>query len=610
MLAHVFRPQGYLPSPVTSMCSNNSTVVVFRRSGTVELIDSRTLRRYLFLDICLEVSQSFFIDLNTVVALSTCGKVVVYEISTLQKKVLDLCASNISVTFHDAAFAERVFLYTNTRNELLQYKNGRSTLISSSTSRVSSILSSGQYILVGTFDGWVRILCGGKIVTEVEIKTRPTSIAAYGTMFVVTGENGCVCLINPISEIVMDRIQIREHSLNAVVVSGGRIHVSGVDSRLTCMDLSNSKLLKSYQGDPHITEVLCMTSDNGRIVSSGEDCVVVFSTAGSSQYTFKKVFDTSLCVGETRDYFFTAFDRSLDLYCFEGQHRDTVEHENPYNEFISFKISELVLEKINQRQAVFKHFLNIKALGKITAAAVSFDQRFVAFSTAKETVLYSLFRGTRLNIEKLRVFGPSKKVIFNSRKLIIQGLDKIITILDLENLETSEIGYEDYREVMEANEDVVVLAMMGKMYNIQEESFSQVSVRGTAVSSSRIVDGAVSTITIISEDESSTFQTVIEGCNVASTRTLTKKIHPGTEKAARAKEDCPVRDILYCSGQDILANTRVLFVCGPGLATYEIGTLIHGVAKHNGDALVVQSNYKSLSAGFKKSVFKEKYSNK
>lgn len=613
MLAHVFRPQNYLPSPVTSMCSNNSTVVVFRRNGVMEFVDSRTLRKYLFLDICLEVTQSFFIDLNTAIALSACGKVVIYDVSTLEKRILNLGASNISVEFHDAAFAERVFFYTTAKNELFQYKSGKSILISSSTSRISSMLSFGPYILVGTLDGWIRILSNGKVVTEVEIKTKPTTIVAYdASSFVVTGENGCVYLINPISEIVMDKVQIREHPLNAAAVSRGRIHVSGVDSRLACIDLSKNKLLKCYQGDPHLTEVLCMTSDNGRIVSSGEDCVVVFSAAGPSQYAFTRVFDTSLSVGESRDYFLTAFDRSLDLYCIEDQCRDIAEHENPYNEFVSFKINELVLEKINQRRTVFKHFLNLKALGKILTAAVSFDQRFVAFSTTKETVLYSLFRGSRLNIEKLRVFVPSKKVVFNSSKLVIQGLDKSITIFDLENFEVSEISYEDYREVMVVNDDVVALPLKGQMYSIMDGSFSQFSIEGTAVVSSHAAqdNGTVSAAAIVSENESGTFQTIIEGNRLASSSLLTKEVRAGSGKAPKPEDDCSVKNVLYSSGLDILANNKFLFVKGPGLATYEIGIAIHGVAKHKGNALVVQNSYKSLSASFKKSVFKEKYSNK
>lgn len=611
MLAHILRPQNYMPSPVTSLCSNNSTIVVFRKNGNVDFLDSFTHKKNLFFNFGYEIKQSFFVDLNNLVALSICGKVLLFDIVTLEKKSLDLNATHVSAQFQDLNFSEIVFHFTNSKNELFLYKNNKIALISALKSNVSCILSVNQYIFIGTCDGWVRILVNGKIETEIELKTKPNSIAMYdANSFIAVADNGVVFLLNPISEIVMDKIEIREYPLNAVAIVNELIHVSGVDPRISCLSLTKNKLMKLFQSDPHYNEVTCMIPDNGKLISSGEDCVVIFSTILLDKYIHKKSYDSSLLVSESKDYCLVAYNNHLDLFSVGGRSKDIVQHDNSFNDLITLKVDEHILERINQHQTQFNHFLRIKSTDRIIAAAISFDQRFVAYSTTKETILYSLFRGSKLYVEKIKNFSPAKKLCFNSKMLIIQDLLKNIKILNLDSFEESELTYDDFRDDIIATDSSIYLTISKQIYNITSESYENFHLDGHIKAVSQIFeyseDGSAAnlsdSIVIISENENDgIIKSIIQGSTIIESKPYIKNDETGPNM---------LKNILYCAGKDILANGCHLFVVKDVLRTYEIGTLIHGIVIHKGNVIIIQNNYKHIAESFKKCVFKEKYSNK
>lgn len=613
MLIHVLRPQNYIPSPVTSMCSNSSTIAVFRRSGTVEFIDSHSHKKFLYFDFFYEIKQSFFIDLNNIVALSACGKVVVFDIVTLEKNVLDFSATNISVQFHNLNFSELSFYYTNAKNELFMYKNNKSTLVSAIKSAISCFLATNSHVLVGTCDGWIRIFLNGKLETEIEIKSKSTAISMYDLQsFIVTAENGYVYLINPISEIIMDKIQIREHPLTAVAIVNESIHISGVDPRLSCISLSKNKLLKSYQGDPHGNEVNCMIEDNGKLISSGEDCVIVISEVFLDKYTFKKIHDSSMIVAESRDYCLVAGNRQIDLFSVTGKSCNVVEHDNLFNDFITFRVSQNILERINQQHTEFNHFLRFNSTDLIVTAAISFDQKYIAYSTGKETLLYSLLRGSKLCVEKIRTFPPAKKLVFNSTMLFCQGLCKNITIFNLEKFSETSLCYEDFKEEIVATDVALILTFTKQIYNIKDESFTNLLVEGYFAAGYQFyINGKnngclIDSVSIITEDENLVVKTVVKDAKVVESKSYSQ------EKVSDAdmKKSLLFRDILYFVGNKVYANEKNLFIVDGKVGTYEIGLLIHGIAMHGENVVVVQHNYKHIAGSFKKCVFKEKYSNK
>lgn len=604
MLTHIFRPINYSQSPVTSICSNNSTLVAFKRNGTCDFIESSTSKKFLTFELKEEVNQSFFLDLNMIIGLTATNKVILLDISSLELQLLDLDASNIAVEFNNLAFAPRSFFYSTLKNEIFQFNDFKTTLITTIKSKVTSLLSFGSVLAVGTTDGWISILINGKLATEIEIKTKPTSIRALDiNSFVITGENGWVYLINPISEIVMDKIQIRESALNALAITGNFVHVSGADSRMTCLSISKNKIIKLYQGDSHSSEVLCMCTDNNTVISSGEDCSIVLNTYLTDKYSFRTVFDSSIVTGTSNDYFFTAFDHSFDLFNLKESVKNVNSNViNNYNDLITFKINESILENINQKQTVFDHFVKITVPELIISADISKDQKYVCISTSYNTYVYSLFTGSKLNIEKLRCFAPSKCVKFNGNQLVMQGLDLIITILDLSTFNTVNFPYKNFKEEIQVTNEFIFLALSKVAYNFKSENLVEFTNDFANKITSCSSDNEAAFY--ITEDERGPIFYIVKSPKEIQNNPIDCKVD------LSSKADFSFKNIAHSSG-NACVNSKYLFILKEGkVDTYEIGNLILGVMKYGESIVVVQMAYKQLVRSFKKGVFKQKFSNK
>lgn len=603
MLAHIFRPTAYLPSPITAICTNNMTVVVFRRSGIVEFLHSTSLLRFLSFEIFEEIHQALFLNIDTVIYLSKTGKISLLNTSTLQRETIDAEATSIALQFQEVA-ASVTFIFSTKKNEIFIYKDKKVSRIATVTGTVTCLLSHLEYTLIGTADGWITIISNGVIVTEIELKTFPTSIAALSKdLFAVSGKNGCLYLINPISEIVMDKLQVRDNPLNAVVFFDNKLHTSGADSRIFCAKVIKNKLLKVYQCDPHTSEVLSMCVDNGRVLSGGEDCTLAICRPSLDFYNIDVVYDTSIIAGETFDFFFTAFGNSLDLYTIKGEQEDIVEQKNKFNESITFKISEDVLSKLTQKRTEYLHFASIKQQNQIIAADVSFNQRFACISTTKSTFLYSLFVEEKLEIEQLRQFTASKDIIFTNDFLVLQHLDKSITIFNLNTSECRQLEYEDFKVKIEATNEYLVIPQSGLVYKLEDLSQSVISPIDDVCCTSRTSDKSKVVLLVKADDGYK--KVLFTAPSQIETQEIVQVIDAGS------KSLCNMVDVSYMYGEDIFSNSRFLFVDKDNkIATYEIGLLVNGVVKLKGNVVVIQSPYNMLTKSFKQSVFKEKFSNK
>ncbi|ELA41232.1 uncharacterized protein VICG_01721 [Vittaforma corneae ATCC 50505] len=628
MLAHVFRPPEFIPSPVTSLCSNNRIVAIFRRNGMLELHHSSSLQKFLFFEISEEIVQSAFLDLNTVICLSKTGRVVIFDTSNLNRTVLDLDATNISVECQKIGYAPRSFYFSNSRNEVFHYQGNINNISNNSvgdsivqiatvTSKISSLLAAFSYILIGTSDGWITILHNSKVITEIEIKTTPIKFAGINvSSFCVCGENGHIYLINPISEIVLDKFHVREHPLNDLVILNDQVHVSGVDSRIFCAKILKNKIVKAFQGDPHSAEVLCMCVDNGRVLSGGEDCTVVISSTEIDKYTFRILYDSSVLAGRTKEYFYTAYSASLDLFSISND-KDThtpldsdvvncdgnVDASNLFNDsankLITFRIDESVLENINQKTTKFNHFLSIKQKNHIISADIHFDQQYACISTSKKAILYSLFTGSKLHIENLREFPPAKWVRFSSGFLALQHFDFTVTVLNIDSFEEHHMKYEDINEKVEISNNYLVFPVKGEIYNLRTHEMHPISI-GTPVVSQCFNDHIVYLV----ESPDGYSKKVIKDHQCIAEEPISLPL-------VNNQNSTLFKDILYMAGDNAFSNEKYIFLLRNGaISTYEIGLLIHNIALYKDSIVIIQSSYKTLSKTFKKSVFKEKFSNK
>lgn len=597
MLTHIFRVPEYTPSPYTSICTSGRLVVFFRRNGLAGICLSPSLRPFVFVEIYEEIVDSLFIDYRTVLCLAKMGNVIILDLETLRRSTLELEATCIAASFQPLAQGACNFFYANSRNEICQYRGETSARIFAVDSKVVTMLATASYVIFATSSGWLSVISNGSVVTEIDLKVAPAKIACVAPdLYCACGEDGCVYLFNPMSQIVLDRLQVSEHPLNEIVPIDGTVHVSGVDSRLFCMKILKNKLVKDVQADPHSAEVLAMCTDNGRLLSAGEDCLLVASTVGAEGYKIDKHYDTSVVVGSAKDHLFASSGSVLGLFAVGSPERDEDSAEmngyvDPANELITFKLEKSVLERLLQKKTPFRHLLNIKQSGEIISSDVSFDQRYACVSTSKRAILYSLFTGSKLHVEKLREFSAAKWVKFTEGTLVLQGLDFIITVLDLDSFETKELKYESLIERIQVAGESIVFLDSKKWHNLKTGE-TQACLEGRNV--------------LASASEGDTCFCLCDS-SLVEIKNGSEEVRDLTDHISAA----PLfRDISHMFGGRVFANSTHLFVLGENISTYEIGPMIHGVVSHKDEIVVVQSAWKELSKGFKKSVFKRKYSNR
>lgn len=623
MKAHVFRDFSYLPSPVTAVSSNQSTIAVFRRNGTMELVDSTTLCSFIRYDIELVIVRSYFIDIRSILALSECNKVLLIDITTLRQDSVQMAASSVAVQFSPVQFAPRRFFLSTLKNELFEIGDGKATLIGRESGHVSNLLAAGKYLLVGRKDGPIRIYQNGVCTGEVDAKAQVNGMVKVGDeRFVAVLENGRACLFDADAVVILDTVEARTTALRAVAYLDGTVHMSGEDSRIVAYDLSKGRFNRICQADYHCSAVLCMEQDNGHIITAGEDSALIFNTLHNSRYTQQRVYEAAVKSGRTNNYFYVGTDRSINLFGLHvtssGVTDTTASAEAPTDEPVpakavvseasqasakiqdsspeqmSFRIAPDILKQTNQRETKFNFFLNFNIEGKLLCASVSPDEKFLAYSNSRETKFYDLFRGSKLNIEKIRSFGPALQIVFTEKYLVMVEMTMKIVVFDLNTFKIlTEIPYDDFRERVVVTGRRVYLINSKKVIDLSKMDHAEETPVVFEPLKWDCVSQAVATaddrVALLVKDEG-TQRILIDGEEPVVLEGIQSNVHLASDR--------------------LLYDDRYLFVVGGSeIKKYEIGSLISGAIDNGEEVIVLQTAWSYLKSKMKPSVFKKKFSN-
>ncbi|KAI4291833.1 hypothetical protein PAPHI01_1107 [Pancytospora philotis] len=596
--AHVFREFCYAPSPITSITSNGATIAVFRRSMVLELVDSHTLKPFVRHALGFAVTSSGFLDTNTVVCCTACNKILLLDTATLEVAVHDVQALHIGVVYADAAFAERIFHFVNTRNELCLFKDGMVQQLLRESGPVSAMLACKGGVLLGTADGWVRMYDQGKRVGEVEVSGKVNQLCHFkNNWFLAVMETGAAALFDTETAVVFDTVPVRKNPLYAACIIGDVAHMSGQDSRIIAYKISNARFSKITQSDFHVSDVLSIAADNGRALTGGEDSVLVANALDNGRYTAKRVYDDAAQFGRSQSLFYATSGRSINFYKLEGieQSTDSVaKSPSEYAGRMTFRITPDILEKVNQPQSGFPFFLKFNTTEAPVAVAVSSDEKYIAYSTSKETLLYDFRRGNRLCIEKVRAFGPAQQLVFSDKYLAVVERSKKVVVFSLESFRIiQEVPYQDFRERVAVVGDLLVMAGMKQIVNINN---AEHIVRiGTAhpIGEVCLWDGAVTVLSYPPDRHSSLAELDISSGSLA---------------------EIPLSDdIVGCishTDKNTLFSDRFLYVrTDERLRKYEIGAVVHAVVRCDDCLIIFQTAWSHLKQKFKPGVFKPKFSN-
>lgn len=604
MLAHIFRPSHYTPSPVTSICSNQSTIVAFRRNGVMEFYDSKTFRKYFNWNLNYEIIDSYFLNLNTVLALTKSDRIIYFDLVTMEVMSKTSFSKLIYCHFRKIEHSDLSYYHISKNNELFFYYNNSDKFIIRFKTDVISLSANGYKLIIGTADGFVHFTDEDDKFYEIEIKTKPLKVVGYDfDRIVVGGENGFLYFIDINNCIILDKIEIRQNPLTCIVVLNNNIYVSGEDSRICCVGVVNNRLTKSFQGDPHFSDTLCMIVDNDRVVSSGEDCNIVVSKIKNSSFRFLKVFDTSLSVGSTDNYFFTVWANSISFHKIDGiVENNSLKCQTSHNDLISYKISENVLETINQNETKFKTLVSFAVQKGINSYSVSKDLKYIAWSNKFETGILKIIENHEGDFS-IKIFDnieSTRKVVINENFLIVQTFNGFIKIFKIsEKLEfikeISDICH--YKDNIFIFNNQILLPHSKIIIELENFNTFEIDFKGDFINCFEDNDSGI----IISEDDDLVYFTSLS--DKVNTVSYEKSI------CTSSKEIIPFRNILYKSGE-YYANSKYLYKIESPIVAYDIGHLIHGLAYHENDLIIVQTSLKSYMEKCKKGIYKEKYSNK
>lgn len=610
MKAHVFREISYSPSPITSVASNGSTIAVFRSNKFLEVMDSLTLRSFLSIPTSdLTIIQSKFRDLNTLVALSDSHKIMILDVTTLELEIFDLSALHMDLIYTEAAFSTRLFYFATKNNQICVMRGSQQTILFREKSPITTIFTDDQNLIFATSNGWLRVLQKNQLAAEINVDATINKICAVeGGLYAAVSEEGTALLVDVNAGIVLDTVSVRKHPLYAVAYLNGLVHMSGVDSRIICYSVSD-RFRKCGQADLHASDVLSMAVDGDRILSAGRDSVLVLNKYISGRYVCQRVYERSILYGQTPNYFYVSGDSSINIYLPEdSSNRSAVQCTNRFNDKITFKVSENVLEHINQPRTRYPFILKFKANERPRALSISQDEQYMAYSTPSETLLYGLFHDSCLSIELKKTLEPSLQILFTEDYLVLLDYYKKVTVYSVKTLDTLfMMTVEDYRERVAVLGNDLILTHSKQMIRLSEKLLN--------IGTTHVYDISElsDSITIIPVED-----TVVEAHSLTNAVVMLLKGEQGNSIVTYKDGGFLPEDAINLTGDYIhfvdenhYSDASLLFIRENGrVKKYEIGPVICGMLCISGNVLLLHSSWSYLLNKFKPSVFKEKYSNR
>lgn len=640
MLAHIFRDFNYKPAPVTSISSNSDIMVAFRRNKTFDLIDLLSNRIFLRYEINYIITQSEFINKNTVLCLTKCNKIALIDIKMLSIDILPYDANNISnISFETI----KNFYFTSLNNELFEFKDNSLVQIVKENSIITTVLATNNNtVLYGNGNGSIKRYRDGIMIGQIETGSKVNKIThVCGKKFACALENGSGVLFDIENGIILDKILIRDTPLFTCVYTNDIVHFSGVDSRIIAFVIKNDKFIKLTQADYHMSDVLCMIKHEGYVITAGEDSIIILNELISGRYVHKRIYENSIIYKKSDNSIMIGNDEYIGIiYIKNVTDVDKQSNEIAYNdkkktdnindnfvlESINIKNDNLVLESsnINNDNGVMNHFvrkgnksiekigvsgciedilfavppivytranskktdyefkLKFKIGSRLLSAAVSGDERYFAYSNNKTCYL---FENTESTIVKSRTFGPAKQILFTKKFLILFQFSYKILFFDLCSLKTVfEISYVNFREFGAICENKLYLGFSKKIIDLSDNfKISDLEINGCLLDMS------------VKDDKPVFFVRDNNGDH---------KLILNSENIINIEE----KNILKLSS-NVLFNDKEIMLYEEKCKKYKIGHFIYGVIEINGEIIILHIPLNRFKSLIKPSVFKSKYSN-
>lgn len=618
MKLNLFKNISTKPLPIAAMASNNSTIVLFRRGGPIELMDSYGLRPYFATEFGYRAVSCRFIDQHTVVCGTECEKLVFFNIKTFSTVAVDVegIPSAIGTRPHGADVKQRPLYYSVAGNV---YERGEhdSELVYRGGSVVTSLLLCGDGSLIAADgEGKVRVLRGGKVVSELQVSPAKVNMVCHvtGDTYVSACDDGSFSYFDVDVGVVLQTSRVRDTPLNVCVYVGDKLHLSGADSRIVAFSRSGRKFIRSYQVDTHYAEVRGIEVDNGRILTCGDDTILSVVWPAADRYLENKIFHKAVEVGasKTDRTFYINNRTSIDLYSFDlggdaadsGGRDENAEAPNctkpQEDEEITFKLSKSSAERMGYVKQDYRYRMRISTEGSALCSSAPPDLSYVVYSNPRETRVVTLGG----SIKARGIHGGANRLIAGQDLIVLQNYRHEILLIDVHTDKVlRKIPFDDYREEIYLVGDLLILGHSKTVYSIQDAGvLSRLSVDGEVVGVCEHTEGHFVVFTMARSLEAKKRYLVYR----VSVRTHEAEVVKALESYALITSVSSFEDTV------IFTNFNAVQMLGAGMEEekYPLGAVIYGSEGMKGEVVVVQDSWSSIRLGLPPSVFKEKFSNK
>lgn len=620
MKLNLFKNIKRKPSSITAMSSNNSTIVLFRKDRTLELVDSYTFAPYFTIELEYRVISSNFVDLHVIGCGTECGKLVFFNTKTFNLVYGDAggIPSNIAANPYGLDYRQSSFYYSVGCN-VYERKNMDADLVYRGYSTITSLLlSPDQSLVIGDADGKIKIIKSGKMTSELQLSSGKINMTCHitGSTYVSVCEDGSFSYFDTDVGIVLQTSKVRNSSLNVCAYVNEKLHLSGADSRIIAFSRNGRKFIKSYQVDTHYAEVRNIEVDNGRILTSGEDTILSVVWPASNRYFENKIFHRSVELGtsKTSRMFYINNRSSIDFYSFDLDGNDMIKSSNEENcevlgdpiqddKEVTFKLSRASAGNIGYKKQDYRYKVKICAEGNALCSSAPDDFSYLVYSNSMETRVINFNSSEGVNV--MNGLDKANRLIAKKGLIVLQNYKHEILLIDvLTGKELQKIMFDDYREAIYMIGDLLILGHSKTIYSISD----------TSVQSKIDIKGKIIGVCEFSKTHFIVF-TMIKSLSPKKKYLVYKVSLSGSYETERVKSFetyALITSVSLFKNKIIFTNFNAIQMLDSEMKEekYPLGAVIYGCNAMQDEVIAIQDSWNNIRLELPPSVFKEKFSNK
>lgn len=420
MKLNIFKQIDYKPKEITALCSTDTHIYIFRSNKSCEIIDSVTLQSISYINTGYVIIKSLIYK-NSIICISELD-----ELLWINIKNFSIETNKIGYKILDFILYGDKILLTTFNGFIIELKEKELNIKYKTSVLLSCIVQYDDVFLVGAQNKILIFDNNFKLKNEIEIQEGLIKKITYfkDKKFGLVTDTGYFIFLDISLLNIIQKILIRNSSLNVLLYNSDTFYTSGEDSRLICYKLINNIFVKGYQIDLHYGISNCILLDHKRIFVGNSDGMLSILIPCKDKFTYTKIYDRSVCASTSKDLLLVNNRTHLDLFNLKEENvklknKSNKNEKNQLSNLCTFKLLKNIKEDFSVKNVPFSNLLRIYS-------------DFISFSIICDSnIIYSDSKGTNLiELEKSNVNKIDLPDLENFRSVNIRTDNNVILLKD------------------------------------------------------------------------------------------------------------------------------------------------------------------------------------